>query len=166
MLQSYSNNPKRTPKTAFGSTPYKELATNGKNETPAERIHFEKGAKSERRINFRISAWYLRYFSGGFPHKNPSQTEMDASLDAKFTALSDYITRIQRVDFANCKKSEKKDLLVNITMQSTIFPTFSQLKIHCKNTLNTLLDAEFNFLSNHTSYIERIDSWTWKRTQK
>ena len=82
---------------------------------------------------------------------------MNASSDAKFTALQDYVTRIQRVDFANRKKSKTKDLPVNITMQCTIFPTFSQLKIHCKNTLNTPLDAKFNSLSNHMSCIERID---------
>ena len=48
--------PKTDAKNRIGSTPYKALTTNGKNESRAERIHFEKREKSERQINFRISA--------------------------------------------------------------------------------------------------------------
>ena len=47
MFQSHSNNPKPTPKAEFGSTPHKQLTRMRKNETRAEKIHFQKREKSE-----------------------------------------------------------------------------------------------------------------------
>ena len=108
MFQTYSDNPKPMPKTGFGSRCHKELTTIRNNETQAGRIDFEKVKSLNDRSTLEFLHDICNIFPAAFHIRIHCKKTLNASFDAKFTALRDYVTRIERVDFENPKKSEKK----------------------------------------------------------
>ena len=82
---------------------------------------------------------------------------MNASLDTNYTALQDYVTPIERVDFANPKTSEKKIYFSTSPCTTQFFQFFSTSKIHCNKTLTISLDAQFNGLWEQISQIQKTD---------
>ena len=65
---------------------------------------------------------------------------LNASLDAEFNILKQYVPLIERTDFKNRIKSNPTDYCEI----PHIFRIFFLIKIHWKNTLNASLNAEFN----------------------
>ena len=96
------------PKTEFGSRRHKELTTIRNNETRAQRIDFEKAQSLNDRSTLESLHDICDTFSAPFPIKIHCKKTLNASLAEKFIAPQDYVTRIERVDFENPKKSEKR----------------------------------------------------------
>ena len=69
---------------------------------------------------------------------------LNASLDAEFNILKQYVPLIEWTDFKNRIKSEKKSNHTDYCEIPHIFRIFFLIKIHWKNTLNASLNAEFN----------------------
>ena len=89
------------------------------------------------------------------------------SFDAEFHALQACVIGLRRFDFETVKNSQIKRSSVLIWIRTPdIFPVFSLIEIHCKETFNESFDAEFYGVQACLIWLERFDFETVENSHR